>query len=159
MRHYFVNIEAKNSLLSTADFIHPFEYRLKISQDSAGAYKEQVIDLVETFNYLLGINVKSIDAQFVQGFISVEGVMPSGEKTLILWRDQEKLDYEPLNALCEKLAINPSDSEFDLVYINGDNNIPTAFTSLGAEAGITKVLKIRQIEPEFMGLMFASEAY
>lgn len=65
--------------------------------------------------------------------------------------------YETLNRLCDKLAINPADSEFDLVYINGDHNIPAAFTTTEAEGGITKTLKIRQIDPEFLSRMFAGE--
>lgn len=154
LMHYFLNIESKNSLLSVADFMHPFEYKLKISQDSAGAYKEQTIDLVETFNYLIGLDVKHIDFQISRGFCAVTGKLPTGEKAIILWRDVKKLNYEELNRLCDKLAINPADSEFDVVYINGDHNIPTVLTSTEAEGGITKALKIRQIEPEFMSRMF-----
>lgn len=41
--------------------------------------------------------------------------------------------------------------------INGDHNIPAAFKSLETEGGITKTLKIRQIEPEFLSRMFAME--
>lgn len=87
----------------------------------------------------------------------VSGWLPTGEKTLVLWRDGEQVDYETLNRLCDKLAINPADSEFDLVYINGDHNIPAVFTSTEAEGGITKTLKIRQIEPEFLSRIFAGE--
>ena len=75
----------------------------------------------------------------------------------MLWRDVETLDYDKLNRLCEKLAINPADSEFDVVYINGDHNIPAVFASTEAEGGVTKTLKIRQIEPEFMSRMFNTE--
>lgn len=46
---------------------------------------------------------------------------------------------------------------FDLVYINGDHNIPTVFTGTEAEGSITKTMKIRQIEPEFFNRMFAVE--
>jgi adenine-specific DNA-methyltransferase len=95
--------------------------------------------------------------QVNMGFVAVTGVLPSGEKTLVLWRDVETLDYDKLNRLCEKLAINPADSEFDVVYVNGDHNIPAVFTSTEAEGGVTKTLKIRQIEPEFMSRMFNTE--
>ena len=90
--------------------------------------------------------------------MTVSGSLPSGEKTLILWRDLEQVDYEALNRICDKLAINPKDSEFEVVYINGDHNIPTVFTSLESEGGNTRTLKIRQIEPEFLTRMFAGEA-
>lgn len=89
--------------------------------------------------------------------MSVTGWLPTGEKTLVLWRDVEQVDYETLNRLCAKLAINPADIEYEVFYINDDQNIPAVFTSTEAEGGITKTLKIRQIEPEFLSRMFAGE--
>jgi len=155
---YMLDVESRGSLLSVDQFNKPFDYKLKVTVDSAGAYEERTIDLVETFNYLIGLQVKHIDMKVERGFVSVTGALPSGEKALVLWRDVEKLPYDELNRLCEKLAINPADSEFDVVYINGDHNIPAVFTSTEAEGGITKTLKIRQIEPEFMNRMFSTEA-
>lgn len=155
---YMLNVESRGSLLSVDQFKKPFDCKLKVTVDSAGAYEERTIDLVETFNYLIGLRVKHVDVQIDRGFVAVTGVLPSGEKALVLWRDVEKLSYDELNRLCDKLAINPADSEFDVVYINGDHNIPAVFTSTEAEGGITKTLKIRQIEPEFMSRMFNTEA-
>jgi adenine-specific DNA-methyltransferase len=152
---YLLDIESRGSLLSVEHFNKPFDCTLKVTVDSAGAYEERSIDLVETFNYLIGLRVKHIDMQLEQGFVTVTGWLPSGEKTLVLWRDVERVDYEQLNRLCDKLAINPADSEFEVVYINGDHNIPTVFTTTEAEGGITKTLKIRQIEAEFLSRMFA----
>lgn len=152
---YLLDIESHGSLLSVEQFDKPFDCKLKIAVDSAGAYEEHTIDLVETFNYMIGLRVKHIDMQREQGFVSVTGWLPTGEKTLVLWRDVEQVDYETLSRLCDKLAINPADSEFEIVYINGDHNIPAVFTSTEAEGGITRTLKIRQIEPEFLNRMFA----
>ena len=102
--------------------------------------------------------MKHIDVQREQGFVSITGWLPTGEKTLVLWRDVARVDYGALDRLCDKLAINPADSEFEIVYINGDHNIPAVFTSLETEGGVTKTLKIRQIEPEFLSRMFSAEA-
>lgn len=154
---YLLDIESRGSLLSVGQFNKPFDCKLKVAIDSAGAYEERTIDLVETFNYLIGLRVKHIDMQRDQGFVWVTGVLPTGEKTLVLWRDVEQVDYEKLNRLCDKLAINPADSEFEVVYINGDHNIPAVFVSLESEGGIKKELKIRQIEPEFLSRMFSVE--
>ncbi len=154
---YLLDIESRGSLLSVEHFSKPFDCKLKVALDSAGAYEERTIDLVETFNYLIGLRVKHIDMQLEQGFVLVTGWLPTGEKTLVLWRDLDQVDYETLNRLCDKLAINPADSEFDIVYINGDHNIPAVFTSTEAEGGITKTLKIQQIEPEFLRRMFSVE--
>ena len=145
---YLLDIESRGSLLSVEQFSQPFDCKLKVAVDSAGAYEERTIDLVETFNYLIGLRVKHIDMQRDKGFTLVTGWFPTGEKTLVLWRDVSQVDYETLNRLCDKLAINPADSEFEIVYINGDHNIPAVFTSLETEGGLTKTLKIRQIEPE-----------
>lgn len=154
---YMLDIESRGSLLSVEQFHKPFDCALKVTVDSAGAYEDRTIDLVETFNYLIGLRVKHIDMQMELGFITITGWLPTGEKTLVLWRDVERVDYEQLNRLCDKLAINPADSEFDVVYINGDHNIPAVFTSTEAEGGGTKTLKIRQIEAEFLSLMFSME--
>lgn len=154
---YMLDVESRGSLLSVDDFKKPFDYQLNVAVDSAGAFEPRQIDLVETFNYLIGLHVKHIDAQPERGFVTVTGTLPSGESCLVLWRDCEKLDYEGLNKLCDKLAINPADNEYDVVYLNGDHNIPTVLTQTAAEGGATRVLKLRQIEPEFLERMFSVE--
>lgn len=53
--------------------------------------------------------------------------------------------------------MNPADNEFDVVYITGDHNIPTVMTQTVEEGGATRVLKLRQIEPEFPERMFNVE--
>jgi adenine-specific DNA-methyltransferase len=155
--HYLLEAESRSSLLSVKDFTKPFNYELNIATDSAGAFEPCSVDLVETFNYLIGLQVKQIDEQPERGFVTVTGVLPSGEKCLVLWRDCEKLDYEGITKLCDRLAINPADSEYDVVYINGDHNIPTVLTQTAEEGGATRVLKLRQIEPEFLERMFSTE--
>jgi adenine-specific DNA-methyltransferase len=154
LMRYMLDVEARGSLLSVKDFQKPFDYSLRIAVDSAGAWEERKVDLVETFNYLIGLTVRHIDIQLKQGFVIVEGTLPSGEKTLILWRDCEKIGYEELTRLCDKLAINPADSEYDVVYINGDHNIPSVVETSEAEGSLVKKLMLRQIEPAFLDAMF-----
>ena len=155
--HYMLDVESRGSLLSVEDFHKPFDFTLKVAVDSAGAYEARKVDLVETFNYLIGLRVKHIDAQRERGFVTVSGTLPGGESCLVLWRNCEMLDYEGVSKLCDKLAINPADNEFDVVYINGDHNIPTVLTQTAEEGGTTRVLKLRQIEPEFLSRMFSVE--
>jgi adenine-specific DNA-methyltransferase len=155
--NYMLDVESRESLLTVRDFTRPFDYALNIAVDSAGASETVRVDLVETFNYLLGLRVKQIDTQPERGFVTVTGALPSGETCLVLWRDCEKLDYEGITKLCDKLAINPADNEYDVVYINGDHNIPTVLTQTAEEGGATRVLKLRQIEPEFLERMFSTE--
>jgi len=155
--HYMLDVESRGSLLSVEDFKKPFDYTLNVAVDSAGAFETRKVDLVETFNYLIGLRVKHIDAQPDRGFVTVTGILPSGEDCLVLWRDCDVLDYEGISQLCDKLAINPSDNEYDVVYINGDHNIPSVLTQTAEEGGATRVLKLRQIEPEFLERMFSVE--
>ena len=167
--NYMLDIESRGSLLSVEQFSKPFDFKLKVTVDSAGAYEERTIDLIETFNYLLGLRVKHIDIQLDEGFALVTGKLPTGEKNLIFWRDCEKIDYDFLwqeqdvlgkeraKYVLGKLDFNPRDTEFEVIYINGDHNIPDKFTPTEADGGITKTLKIRQIEPEFLSKMFATE--
>lgn len=155
--NYFLDVEGRGSLLSVDHFKKPFDFTLNVAVDSAGAFEPRKIDLVETFNYLIGLRVKHIDAQPQRGFVTVSGKLPGGESCLVLWRDCDVLDYEGIIKLCDRLAINPADNEYDVVYINGDHNIPTVLTQTAEEGGATRVLKLRQIEPEFLERMFSTE--
>ncbi|EMF8048255.1 DNA methyltransferase [Serratia marcescens] len=155
--HYMLEVESRGSLLSVKDFHKPFDYMLNIAIDSAGAFTKQKIDLVETFNYLIGLEVNQIDAHIEKGYTTITGILPNGESCLVLWRDCEKLDYEGVNKLCDILAINPINNKYDVVYINGDHNIPNVFTQTMEEGGNTRTLKLRQIESEFLSRMFFME--
>lgn len=153
--HYMLDIESRDSLLSTDDFRKPFDYRLNIASDSAGAYSPQVIDLVETFNYLLGLRVDSVeDRRHDKGYVFIEGHL-DGERVLLLWRDCERWDYQSLPQLLRKKQIKPQESEFAEIYINGDHTLPTVWQDNDADGGSARTLKIRSIEAEFLRLMFA----
>jgi adenine-specific DNA-methyltransferase len=155
--HYMLNVESQASLLSVGDFKNPFAYKLRIATDSAGACQPRAVDLVETFNYLLGLRVANFDAKLDLGYILVSGKLPDGQSCLIVWRDCDKLDYEATGKLLERHKITPNDNEYDVVYINGDHNIPTIAQATEAEGGVTRQLTLRQIEPEFITRMFAGE--
>jgi adenine-specific DNA-methyltransferase len=58
---------------------------------------------------------------------------------------------------CDKLAINQADNEFDVVYINGDHNIPTVLTQMLGEGGPTRMFKLRPIEPKVLARMASVE--
>lgn len=152
LMHYMLELESKGSILSVADFAKPFDYQLKITSDSAGAYTTQPIDLIDTFNYLIGLNVQNIDYQLERGYVFIEGTLRTGEKTLVFWRDTSVIGYEKLEkTLLERLKVNPKDREYQLIYLNGDHNIPSPF--IHTEDGERK-LKIRSIEQTFFDKMF-----
>ncbi|EFM99612.1 Type III restriction-modification system methylation subunit, partial [Actinobacillus pleuropneumoniae serovar 12 str. 1096] len=149
--HYMLDVESRESLLNTQHFTKPFDYQLNIATTSAGAYETKTIDLVETFNYLIGLRVSEINDKRENGLVTVQGTNASGEKTLVIWRDCEKYDYDRLNDYLNRHKINPQESEFDVVYINGDHNVPTVFA--GNDESV-KMLKVRSIEAEFLQRMF-----
>ncbi|HBC3552869.1 TPA: site-specific DNA-methyltransferase [Vibrio parahaemolyticus] len=155
---YMFKTESHESLLNTEDFKKPFDYKMDIATDSAGATERKSIDLVETFNYLIGLHVKSIESNIERGFVRLEGTLPTGERTLILWRDCDKIGYDKLNEYANRFDLYAKEQTFDVIYINGDHNLPTAFTVDGEDGEVMRSLKLRQIEPEFLSLMFAEEA-
>ena len=67
------------------------------------------------------------------------------------------LKLESYEDTLNNLQLRRTAQQQDLLDINGDHNIPAVFTSTEAEGSITKTLKIRQIEPEFLSRMFAVE--
>ncbi len=156
--HYMLNVESRDSLLNTQYFTKPFDYQLNIATTSAGAYEAKNIDLVETFNYLIGLRVRDIDDQREKrGRVTVKGELANGDNALIIWRDCEKVGYEELNDFIRKNAYGLEDKAeyssetFDVVYINGDHNVPTVFAD-GDES--VKTLKVRSIEAELLSKMF-----
>ena len=154
---YLLDIESRGSLLSVEHFKKPFDCKLKVTVDSAGAYEERTIDLVETFNYLIGLRVKLMEIAVDRGYARVEGNLPTGESVLIIWRDCERIGYEELKRYTNRFDLYSRKETFEVIYINGDHNIPAVFTATDAEGGITKSLKLRQIEPEFLSRMFSVE--
>lgn len=151
LMHYMLELESKDSLLNVKDFLKPFSYQMNITMDSAGAFECKNIDLVETFNYLIGMNVQEVDYQLDKGYAQITGKLRTGEYTTVLWRDCEKIGYAELDQLLSKLKINPNDGEYQLIYINGDHNVASKYTT---KEGEEKQLKVRSIEQTFLKNMF-----
>jgi adenine-specific DNA-methyltransferase len=154
---YMLDVESRGSLLSVEDFKKPFDYSLNIAVDSAGAFEPRKVDLVETFNYLVGLRVKHIDAQPQRGFVTVTGTLPSNESCLVLWRDCDKIDYDELSRMANRLDIEAANNPYAVIYINGDHNIPASYTPAAGEEAAGWAHKIRPIEPEFLERMFSVE--
>lgn len=151
LMHYMLELESKDSLLNVKHFQKPFSYQMNITTDSAGAFERKTIDLVETFNYLIGLNVQYADYQLDKGYVQITGKLRTGEYTTVLWRDCEKIGYAELDQLLAKLKINPNDGEYQLIYINGDHNVASKYTT---KEGEEKQLKVRSIEQTFLKNMF-----
>jgi len=145
---YMLDVESEESLLNVSSFADPFNTTLKIATGSVGETKPVKVDLVETFNFLIGLKVKTMDA--IRGITVVTGENLKGEKILILWRNTAKTDSEALNAWFIKQGYNTQDMEYDIIYVNGDNHLENLRKD-------EETWKVRLTEEEFLQRMFAGE--
>ena len=107
-----VETEASQSLLNIQAFTDPTAYKLKVKRPGSDETREVNVDLLETFNWLIGLTVQHIAApqcfsakferdsegrlhikgrikQEKEGpywFRTVTGTTPDGRKTLVIWR-------------------------------------------------------------------------
>ena len=154
LMRYMLDVESKGSLLSVDDFQKPFDYSLKIAVDSAGAFETRKVDLVETFSYLIGLRASTVNLQLDKGYALVTGSLPSGERAMVVWRDCDVIGYEALKALFDELGLVPGQEDYDLIYVNGDHNVPDVLVSKVGGADVTEKMALRRIEPVFLDAMF-----
>ena len=144
MLNYMLDVEAKGSLLNLEWFVDPFNCYLNITKNNE--LQPTKVDLVETFNYLIGLVIESY-AKPKDGYVVVTGKNLAGEKILVVWRDCTQHNSTALNQFLEKSKYNPLDAEFDRIYVNVDNNVENLKT--GDERW-----KVVLIEEEFGKRMF-----
>lgn len=194
MLRYMLDVEARGSqsLLNVSAFTDPTGYKLKVKRPGSDESREVNVDLLETFNWLIGLKVEHIAAPrtfnatfrrdddpdlpedaprrlLLDGrlkedpdgpwwFRTVTGTTPDGRRTLIVWRkrpgeeDSEGIERDNLvlDEWFKAQKYSSKDSEFDLIYVNGDNNLE----NLKAP---DDTWKVRLIEEDFLRLMFATE--
>ena len=173
--HYMLNQEANGSLLNIDAFRDPFSYRMKITENNEA--KLRPVDLVETFNYLIGLTVSrhstvdwfraapddhgeyegAVRIQRDDGgdfaFQQIEGALPDGRKALVIWRnvtDDVRRSNAALDAYFRHYRINPGDREYDVIYVNGDNNLENIRRD-------DEQWKVILTETEFKARMFEEE--
>ena len=136
---YMLEWETKGSktFLKIDELKNPFNYKLKILED----YQQKIVnvDLVETFNYLLGLNIKKykILKDNNRKYLFVFGEKENNKITVV-WRNIEDIDFEK-----DKKIIKNTIKDFnpDEIYINRD----------------ATVKGFKAIEPLFKLLMFKWE--
>lgn len=182
MLQYMLDVESRRSqsLLNIENFADPTAYKLKVKRPGSDESREVNVDLIETFNWLIGLTVQHIaaprtfaadferdtegrlqiadrlrqDANGPFWFRTVTGTTPDGRKTLVIWR---KLTGNPeednlvLDEWFTRQGYSSKDSEFDLIYVNGDNNLENL------RAPDDTSWKVRLIEEDFHRLMFDTE--
>jgi adenine-specific DNA-methyltransferase len=145
MLHYMIDVESHDSLLPLERFAEPFGYQLKIATSSAGESRPTTVDLVETFNLLLGLRVHRMWA--VQGVRAVMGLDPSGSPVLVLWRSLSAVSNTILEGIFERAGLHEIAATAAIVFVNGDN-------TLAALRGPDETWSVRLIEEEFKRRMF-----
>jgi adenine-specific DNA-methyltransferase len=145
---YMLDVESRGSqsLLNVEAFRNPDEYKLRVERN--GETQLVNVDLVETFNWLLGLTVKHIDV--IRSVRVVEGKAPNGDRVLVLWRNIDQMDNDALDKWFEKQDYNTREMVYDVFYVNGDNNLENL-------RRLDQTWKVRLIEEEFKRLMFDVE--
>lgn len=144
MLGYMLDIETRDSLFNMQWFRNPWNMKLRIIRQNET--REENIDIIETFNYLIGLNVTSI-LHPRKGVCTVEGVTCRGERTLVIWRDCDTVDNDALNDFFRRMSYSTRDTEFDRIYVNGDNNLENLRTD-------EEQWKVVLTEQEFAKRMF-----
>ena len=142
--HYMLDFESRGSLLDLQIFNNPFDYQLKIASSTVGETVFTKIDLVETFNYLVGLQVRTI--RRIDGVVLVEGQTRDNRQVLVIWRNIDELDSEMLNSFFTE-NFTDRQKDYDVIYVNGDNTLQNI-----RPQGAT--WNVHLIEEEFLYRMF-----
>ena len=118
--HYMLDFESQGSLLDLERLETPFDYQLQIASSTVGETEATTVDLVETFNYLLGLYVQSI--RKIDGMVIVRGTTRDEKQVLVIWRTVPEMDNDQLNDFFEAHLTGESQEITD-IYVNGDNNL------------------------------------
>ncbi|MDA3898551.1 MAG: DNA methyltransferase, partial [Desulfobacteraceae bacterium] len=123
---YFLEFETRDSqsLVNTEAMTDPWAYELKI-WDGLTYDTRQAVDLVETFNYLIGLHMQKCITKEINSrkYQFIYGSTNGGKQVLVVWRSTRNWhakDYEAdRSALTEEMKAFPH----DLLYINGQAHI------------------------------------
>ena len=140
---YMLQWETKDSatLLNVAKIVSPFAYRLRVYTN--GAMQERMVDIPETFNYLLGLNVRTRRVYEDEGrrYVVYRGETRDvpGRDVAVVWRKTEGWERVDFDRDRQFVADQGLSKDVSVVYVNGDSCIPGAIA----------------IEPMFKARMFA----
>lgn len=123
MLGYWLDTETRDSLLNLQWFENPFAMTLKATRDNE--LVETPVDMVETFNFLIGLDVETETWHKDDNICVITGrTHRNGLKTLVIWRNCKEIDNKALDDFFDRMDFRTRDSEFDVIYVNGDNTLP-----------------------------------
>ena len=137
---YMLQWETKRSatLLNVEKLSQPFCYTLHIHAD--GQTRQQIADIPETFNYLLGLRVETrrVYCDDDRRYLVYRGQVDQ-QRVAVIWRETQDWDKAALVRDKEFVAEQQLTDGADEVYVNGDSFIREA----------------KALEPVFKRRMFA----
>lgn len=123
---YFLEFETKDSqtLVNTEAMQDPWNYQLKV-WDGFTYDNEQAVDLVETFNYLIGLHLEKLFTTEINNkkYQFVYGHNNAGKQILIVWRSVKDWTAEDFKADSKALKEELKNYTYDQLYINGQAHI------------------------------------
>jgi len=104
----------------------PFDYCLHIYRD--GETRVQKVDLPETFNYLIGLDVAKRQLLDNNGryYLIYRGATREGKRTVVIWRETAGWTEEDYKRDRDFVAKHKFTEGADVIYVNGDSLIPGA---------------------------------
>jgi adenine-specific DNA-methyltransferase len=146
---YFLEFETRDSpyLLNIEKLKNPFAYKLKVNFSEVGEPKEMIVDIPETFNYLLGLKVKKIKRRRDNGktYLFVLGEK-EGRDYAIVWREySDQWKEEDFKKDKEFIKQELKEWKPQVVYVNGQSILTPNFGDFQVE--------LNYIEPKFKRLM------
>jgi adenine-specific DNA-methyltransferase len=164
---YFLEFETQDSpnFLNIENLKDPFSYKLKVNFEEVGEPEEAVVDIPETFNYLLGLKVKKIKAREIataptrndrggavrsdkrRKYLFILGEK-EGINIAVVWRKvDDNWDENDFRKDKEFIAKELKTWMPQRIYINGQSVLTTNLEGHPVE--------VHYIEPEFKTLMFS----
>jgi len=156
---YLLDTESRGSLLSLDWFDNPFAVQLNITRQ----YEQQsiTVDLVETFNYLVGLVVERIYTldgfRVVRGRTRALGGSQDEQRVLIVWRNVQTHDHAALLAFLRRCPDNPWQHPVSYLFVNGDHTVPNLAAVADEDGENGGPGQVRLIEAEFRSRLFSEE--
>ncbi len=124
---YMLEWETKESptLLNVEKLSRPFDYKLNITEGLET--REKIVDLPETFNYLLGLHVRTrrVYHDGDRRYLVYRGTVDHRE-IAVIWRTTDKWEQKDFERDRDFVAKEKLTEGADDVFVNGDSYIPEA---------------------------------
>lgn len=155
MLHYMVESEVKSCVTTEGEdapmpfesetFRHPFSVQMMATR--LNEQKPTRVDLVETFNYLIGLHVEKMRWP-MEGVCIVKGRQHISDKRIIvIWRDVDKVDNETMKTYFAENIKPELGNKAYTIYVNGENTLQNL-------AGASDRWIVLPTEKEFINKMY-----